>query len=308
MERIAMEIGRARYPGKRTIIFCLGLLACSYGTGSCVGETGAQFLKIGIGSRAAGMGDAFTAVADDPSAIYWNPAGMQRVKELEIMASHVIWLQGMSYQYGGGVAATRMGHLGVGISYSSSGEIPGRDEFLNETDDYSAYDFAGAVAYSRGIWTNMSGGIVLRVIQQKIEKESATGIAGDLGLLASDVGFQGLSCGLAIRNLGPDIKFVQEGDPLPLTVAGGLAFTHEAVTLSFDLSKERSTDLEPHLGGELIFLRALALRAGYVRRADQDDAFTAGVGLTWRRLVTEYALVPYGEIENTHRLSIRWGR
>ncbi len=40
------------------------------------GTTTTSFLKIGVGARAAAMGDAFTALADDPTALYWKLANL----------------------------------------------------------------------------------------------------------------------------------------------------------------------------------------------------------------------------------------
>ena len=63
------------------------------------GEAGAQFLKIGAGARACAMGEAFTGIADDPSAIYWNPAGLTQMNSAQIIAMQNFYLLDMSYQY-----------------------------------------------------------------------------------------------------------------------------------------------------------------------------------------------------------------
>ncbi len=70
----------------RTTHLCLSLLLCSLLVASVEGQTlsksgttAAQFLKIGVGARAIGMGGAFAATADDITAMYWNPAGLARV-------------------------------------------------------------------------------------------------------------------------------------------------------------------------------------------------------------------------------------
>lgn len=58
-----------------------------------VGTFDGQFLKIGIGARAAAMGGAFVAVADDASALYWNAAGIARVDadKSQLQFNHAIW-------------------------------------------------------------------------------------------------------------------------------------------------------------------------------------------------------------------------
>ena len=52
------------------------------------GMAAAQFLKIGVGARAAGMGESFVAVSNDASALYWNPAGITQSTGNEIIVSH----------------------------------------------------------------------------------------------------------------------------------------------------------------------------------------------------------------------------
>jgi len=79
----------------------LALLALMTAHGSALAEGGfgsqregtssATFLRIGLGARAQGMGGTFVAVADDPSAIYWNPAGLASLQSREVQASHVDW-------------------------------------------------------------------------------------------------------------------------------------------------------------------------------------------------------------------------
>lgn len=48
----------------------------------------AEFLKVQIGARAIGMGGAFTAVADDATAMWWNPAGMVYLPYREVLPQH----------------------------------------------------------------------------------------------------------------------------------------------------------------------------------------------------------------------------
>ena len=54
---------------------------------SSAAET-ASFLNIGVGARALGMGGAYTALADDANALYWNPAGLSKLEQREFTASH----------------------------------------------------------------------------------------------------------------------------------------------------------------------------------------------------------------------------
>ncbi|HEQ99294.1 MAG TPA: hypothetical protein ENO22_08140, partial [candidate division Zixibacteria bacterium] len=53
-----------------------------------VATAGAQFLEIGVSARAVAMGESFISIADDASAVYYNPAGMTQIYEKEFMFSH----------------------------------------------------------------------------------------------------------------------------------------------------------------------------------------------------------------------------
>src|SRR5690348_6207186 len=74
-------------------------------------DTGAAFLKIGVGARPIAMGSAFTAQADDVNAIGWNPAGLGRMQRSELSATHTEWLSDLRYDFLGAALPTRFGTM-----------------------------------------------------------------------------------------------------------------------------------------------------------------------------------------------------
>lgn len=148
-----------------------------------IGETGAQFLKIGVGARACAMGEAFGAVADDATAIYWNPAGLGQLGKIELVGMQNFWFLDMSYQYVAAAfpLALRYGTIGAAAAYSSSGKIPKYEDF-QKVGEYTAYDACGTVAYANKIG-GLHFGAGVKLIQQGIENENVAGFAGDAGLL-----------------------------------------------------------------------------------------------------------------------------
>ena len=60
------------------------------------GTTAAQFLKIGVDARGSAMGNAFTAMSGDISAMYWNPAGLASIGKIESMFVNANWLAGIN--------------------------------------------------------------------------------------------------------------------------------------------------------------------------------------------------------------------
>ena len=76
------------------------------------GTSGAQWLAIGVGARAAALGGAYVSLADDGAALSWNPAGLARVDGHRFTVSHISWLSGATYEYGGYAGTSRVGRRG----------------------------------------------------------------------------------------------------------------------------------------------------------------------------------------------------
>ena len=146
------------------------------------GTTGAQFLKIGCGVRAIGMGEAYSAIADEISAFYWNPAGLNQIEGREISAMHASWLESMNYDYVAYAQPVKRGAIGASINYLSMAKIDRMDEYRQEDGTFSPYDLAINVTYARELGPVMSG-VTFKFIQQELDGENATGYAVDLGLL-----------------------------------------------------------------------------------------------------------------------------
>jgi hypothetical protein len=263
-----------------------------------LGETGAQFLKIGVGTRACAMGEAYTALSSDATGIYWNPAGLARVASTEITAMHNSWLMDMGYQYAAVAAPTGFGGLGVAVAYSSSGDIPKIEDFQH-LGEYSAYDASGTLGVGMRWGRAVSYGLGLKLIHQKIEEETATGFAVDLGLIAKMPSHHRITVGFVIQNLGPEIQFINESDPLPMNVKVGAGYVRGPVTFATDVVKPRDDDVRVGVGGELVLKGVLALRGGY----NSANTYTAGVGLMWRSISVGYAFVPYEAIDDSHRIA-----
>jgi hypothetical protein len=175
---------------------------------SKVGTTAAQFLKIGVGSRAVGMGGAFVAVADDITSLYWNPGGLGRLNRNEAILLHTEWLAGISFDYAGvAVNMGRFGTVGISITSVSMGEMKVRSELKPEgTGEYfSASDIAGSIAYGRALTDRFSIGANVKYIRQNIWHMSANGFAVDIGTIFTTQ-FNGMKIGMSISNFGTTMK------------------------------------------------------------------------------------------------------
>ncbi len=297
-----------------------------------VGTSGAQFLKLGIGARAAAMGESFVAVADDASAIYWNPAGLTRLTQRELSASHHAYIQGLNYETIAYSQPTRFGTMGSAVNYLYLSGLERRTKDEKQEGTFGASDAAFTLSFARPLFANadknipvakqFSIGFNLKVIRQEIESHSANAFAMDIGLLTPLRGSQ-LTLGFTVQNLGTPVRFMNESYPLPLTFRTGLAWNakHLPMTLTGSISVPRDHSPTYEMGMEYWVISPFALRGGYLVRPAGDSSLfqgvgsnsnsnlsrfgglMAGFGLKFRHLGIDYAFVPLGDLGNTHRVT-----
>jgi len=286
-------------------LIALGPQGLAVDQSAAVGEVGAQFLKLPVGPKAAALGGAFVAVADDPSAVHWNPGGLALLQTTQVLGMHSSWLDEATYQYVA-IAIPHVHGLSLGIAglYSGSGDLVGRAVDFSPTGSYNAYDLALGLAAARPFGQHLRIGLGVKLLQQRIEEETASAVGFDLGLLYDIAPMPGLRLGLAMRNVGTEPEFIEHSDPLPTTWSAGLGFARGRFRGSADLERPRFDRMRIHAGGELALNPTLALRAGVRTRPDLDPVWTAGVGLRWHRVLTEYAYLPFPEIEASHTIGL----
>ncbi|NIV13319.1 MAG: PorV/PorQ family protein, partial [Aliifodinibius sp.] len=184
---------------RRSYIFIIALLPIGLALGqfsgkvSNVGTTAAPFLEIGVGARALGMGGAFVSTANDASALYWNPAGLGRLQQLEVMFVHTEWIADITFDYVGAVLPLgRYGALGASITTLNMGEMQVRTILQPEGTGelFDAKDMALGISYGLNLTDRFSIGFNSKYIYQKIWKETAQGFAIDIGTLFT-TGFNG---------------------------------------------------------------------------------------------------------------------
>ena len=279
------------------------------------GSSAAAFLKIGVGARAAGMGEAQVAVAEGPDALYWNPAGLAAYDRGAVSFSHNEWLEDVRYEYLGlSYPLLNVGTFAFTAGRVSMGEIEGRNEQGDPTGTFSASDMVLSFGYARRLWGILSVGAGAEYVTEKIENESAAAFAGTAGAMV-DTTLPGLAAGVSASNVGGELKFIEVGDPLPLVVRGGLAYllpfggdTNE-LTVAADMVKFNDSDDVKFNGGvEYWFMGTVAARAGY--KANYDlDGITGGLGFKYAPtakvgLAADYAYADMGVFGATHRISV----
>lgn len=275
------------------------------------GEEPFAFLSLDAGARAAALGGAYTALAQDSNALLYNPAGLSRVEKGEATFMHNEHFAGVAQEY---AAFALTNGIGGNLNYVNLGSMP-RTTVSDPggAGDFSAWDLALAGGYGRRLSEALGAGAGLKLVREAIDDESATGFALDLGALYSVRDYPGLDLGLAVQNLGPSVRFQNGSENLPVNFRGGAAYSFtaygQASALALDFSKELSEEAVVAMGAETVAAKALALRLGFNTRNAAGYGVSVGLGWLLRDFSVDYVFIPYGELGDSHRFSLtcRWG-
>lgn len=301
---------------KKLIPILVAALAAAQVAGAAdAGSSAAAFLKIGVGARAVGMGEAQAAAAEGPEALYWNPAGLAVDSRRAVSFTHNEWLDDVRYEYLGiSYPLFNLGTIGFSAGRVGMGKLVGRDEEGNYTGDFGASDMALSLGYGRRFFNFLAVGAAAEYISSKIEDESASAFAGSVGVVA-DLPLPGLAAGVSASNIGGEMKFIDKGDPLPLAVRGGLAYllplggeTNELMVAVDGVKFNDRDDVMVNTGVEYWFMKTIAARAGYKGNYDQDG-LTGGLGFRYSPaanlgLLADYAYADMGVFGATHRITV----
>jgi len=261
------------------------------------GISTAQFLKIGVGGRATAMGDAFVAIANDVSALYWNPAGLAQFSENQVMFAHNQWVVDINHDFVGAVY-----HLddentfGVSLISLSMDEMKVTTEYAPfGTGEYFGFsDLAIAISYSKKMTDQFSFGGTVRYIEETLDKLKMRGIMVDLGTYYW-TGLGSTRFAVTVTNFGndlaPDGEVVLVGNRTksewqsfspPTMFRIGFALEpyendEHRVTTSIQLNHPNDNSENLSLGVEYVWNKMFFARAGYKINVDEQDiSFGAG--------------------------------
>jgi Type IX secretion system protein PorV len=298
-----------------------------------VGEAAAPSLIISPSARAWGLGQSFVAVADDATAIYWNPGGLGFLQGSHLSLTHSqlipmladdVYFETFDITHN----IPSVGTLGLSVIYLTYGKWMETDGAGNEIGEHTSYEFAFGGYYALKLSESTSFGVGLKVCRVYLApateatnyKEGAgTSFAADFGVLGHPT--SRISYGVAIQNVGPNMSFIEKEDsaPLPRTLRGGIAFkpfigkdystlvSVEATKALFGLSdifkKWKMTEIRRDAtlngGAELVFANFVSPRAGYIYDPDgKIKGWTFGFGVkvpVGGGLTFDYASVPKAE-------------
>lgn len=182
-----------------------------------VGTTAADFLAIGFGSLGSAMGDACVAMVNDISSAYWNPAGLAKMEQNEVMFVQQPWLVDINMNFIGlGVRIPVVGTLGMSVIYADYGNMPVTTmDFQEGTGEhFDASDLAFSLSYGRNLTDWFAVGFSAKYIGSRIWHSNARAIAADMGVQIHTSFFSvtgnrrdGLVLGMSISNYGTRMKY-----------------------------------------------------------------------------------------------------
>lgn len=309
------------------------------------GTTAANFLKIGAGSRAVGMGGAFVSIANDASAMYWNPGGAGQLTQPELLVNHTRWIADIGFTYIGFILpVSGVGTFGMNVTAMTMDPMEvtryGQENGTGET--FKAGSYAIGFLYARQLTDRFSLGGNIKYIREFISQSSSSGFALDIGTLFITP-FKGIRFGSSISNFGQklqifgkDLLVTKDISPiegnnesinaylatdhfdLPLFLRIGLSGEliqtgRTRLTWAVDGIHPNDNSEYVNVGIELALLNEMvAIRGGLksLYMEDGDEEFTLGAGLNLpvnrvMKLEANYAFESFVHLSTIHKLTIR---
>jgi hypothetical protein len=282
-----------------------------------VGTFDGQFLKIGIGARAEGMGGAFVAVANDASAVFWNPAGIDQDKT-EVMGNVARWPASLLFSQGAVVFHIKglAGAVSVNARSLTMDNEPVRTSFRPEGDGtfFDAGYTAFGATYARSLTDKFSIGLNANLVQLGLADLSQQTVTFDLGTLY-EVGTLGMKIGMVIQNIGSQVKFIDREARLPAVFRVGTSFqllqsAQNQLIGSFEFSHPPDNAERANIGAEYGFRDFLFVRGGYNLNYDAEG-FAGGAGVKFPVSVLhtvanlDYSYTDMRQLGEAQRLSLR---
>lgn len=251
------------------------------------GTAGAKFLSIGVGSKAVAMSDAFVSVANDVSALYWNPAGISFLSKNMVLLNHTDWVTDINHDYFG--ASFNIGtqnHVGLSFTFLS---MPDQEIYTVQNPEgtgleYGVSSFALGFSFARSLTERFALGVTVKYIREQIWEAEATNIGFDLGILYK-VGIEDLTIGMSILNLGPTMQF--SGKSLEARVEpSDWPLSKEPLNVQLQ-SQEYNLPLHFHLGLSKVISISnnskTIIAASLNNGNDTGETYSAGFEYSWHQ-------------------------
>jgi long-subunit fatty acid transport protein len=302
----------------RRFFLIVPILGFLFQPASAQDVTAFDFLRIPMSARAAAMGNAFVTMKDDPSMIFFNPAGISTMEKsaasigfvkylLDVNAGHASYSQELQ----------GIGHVSAGIVYMNYGDMEKTDKNARSYGTFSASDIAFSLGYGNQ-YKDLNYGAAVKIISSSIEEYSSSAIAVDLGAMYTLTN-ENIVFGVSVLNLGSQLSsYVETSEDLPFEIRFGVSHALKHLPLNIMLNFHKLNEEENRLanfsvGGEFRLSKALRARFGYNTEQRRElkignsSGFTGislGFGLEIARFMVDYGYNSFGEIGTLHRFGL----
>ncbi len=322
----------------KVILSSIFLSSISFSSNFKFAKYAGDFLSIGVGGRALGMGGAFTSVANDVTAGYWNPAGLAEMSNAQLILMHDERFAGIiNYDYIG-VALKPVNFYSLGLSIIKIGvdDIPFTgNAFIDNNNNgifdpdvdrldpdkfyfVSSSDWVAIVSFARGFDEKISIGGNVKFIYRKIDKNTGIGVGFDFAIKYRVKDF---SIGAVLRDATSTLISWNTGrnELVTPSIISGISGEFEilwgrftpAVDLILRFEGRNKTaflgtrfiSVDFNFGGEYTLKDIIAIRSGFT----ENKEFTLGAGIKLNRLDIDYSFAKFNsELGNTHRVSVKF--
>lgn len=274
------------------------------------GKNGFALLKMEVDARAAAMGGAYTAVAEDASAAFWNPAGLAGSSEKSFIIMHHSWIADFSQEFASAHLLTGKHNVALSVNLLTIKDIEIRDMAIDEPyGTTEALTFSGMLSYATYIVSDIAIGVNIKYLFEKLYLEKATGWALDFGIKKKNI-IDRLNLGLTIQNIGQTSKLKRESTPLPLMINSGIGYTLPIEILgrnplfAADVKFIKDENIYYHLGSQLDFYKYFTLRFGWIVGNNKNQP-TMGIGINYSSFHFDYSysMAQY-DLDGNQRISI----
>jgi len=279
-----------------------------------------SFLQLGMNSRMSALGNAGSSLVGGIMASQSNPAGFGGIKQQEMAFSHIQHVEGISFSYAGYgyplKVPYREVYLGVSVLHGVYGDLERTEVVtgsnrLKKVGSFSASDSAGTLTVSGKVLDKLMLGVNLRYLQENIGGVRGSGYGLDLGGIYEVKREREVKLGFVVKHLGKGIQLDREMTPLPTAYSIGISgLLMKSLFVSVDVERPKVGSLEFKFGGEYRLGKKVSFRAGSRGSQDPITQIGFGVGINVKRFRIDYALTPFEQFGNMHRLSgtIRFGK
>lgn len=305
--------------------------------GQRAGISAFQFLKIGAGARAVGMGETFIAIGNDVSTLYWNPAGLAQFTDDQVIFGHAEYVVDIKHEFFGIAHHFATGDaLGLSIISLHMQDMPVTTETqpFGTGQNFSFGDIAIGLSYARKMTDQFSFGVTLRYIEETLDVLKMRSVLADIGtyywtglgsarfaVVVSNFGADVTPSGTVTELSGQPVTDFQSYSP-PTQFKIGFAMDpmqdeNQRITTSVELNHPNDNAENLHFGIEYQWQRWLWLRAGLKRTigerllaSDNTSAgdITAGLGVAVPTAISDihldYAYANFNALGSVHRISV----